>query len=268
MKKLTILMPVKNVDSFFPLTLQSINNQTFQDFILFIICNEEVASDVEQVLSSMSLKFNYEILKTRLNGVAFAANLGISNVKTEYTARWDADDLCDSNRFTLQIAELDKDPSIAIIGTKVKHIDENGVIDEFHPFRFYGDDKSIRKALRYRQPFLHSSLIFRTDILFSVKGYLNGHHSEDHELFIRIARNKNVKFMNIESSTTYYRRHSKQLSDASNQYDFFIDVSAFMFAEFLRSWNFIYLIGAAANIPLFRRTRHFARKIRRIINFK
>jgi len=177
-------------------------------------------------------------------------------------ARWDSDDLCDPSRLARQVEEFEKDPALAVLGTRVVIVDENAKPNPFHEFKFYGDNASIRKVLKYRQPLLHSALMFRAKILFDARGYLYGHTSEDHEMFIRIARNPDAVFKNLPDVVTYYRRHSNQLSDVSHLHNHFVEISGFMWTEFLRTWNPSYLFGAAVNIPVLRRLRHWRRALR------
>jgi glycosyltransferase involved in cell wall biosynthesis len=258
--KLSVVMPVGRVDQFLRETLLSIEDQTYRDFELIMVCDTSMRSELEQFIGQVHVNFFYRILDTKLRGVAFAANLGIAAANGKYIARWDSDDLCDASRFERQIDELSKDSSLAIIGTKVEIINEEGITSRFQKFKFYENNVSIRRALKYRQPLLHSSLIFRSDVLYHNKGYLHGHTSEDHELFIRIARDNSLRFKNIPDITTYYRRHSAQLSDLSNQKIHFCEISGFMFSEFLRTANPLYILGMLVNFPPFRRIRYAYRQ--------
>jgi glycosyltransferase involved in cell wall biosynthesis len=258
--KLSVVMPVGRVDHFLRETLLSIESQTYRDFELIMVCDASMRLELEQFIGQVHLNFFYRILDTKLRGVAFAANLGIAAADGEYIARWDSDDLCDPHRFERQIDELSKDSSLAIIGTKVEIINEDGITSRFQKFKFYEHNESIRRALKYRQPLLHSALIFRSEILYRNKGYLYGHTSEDHELFIRIARDQSLKFKNIPDITTYYRRHSAQLSDLSNQKNHFCEIAGFMFSEFLRTGNPLYVFGIIVNFPPLRRARYLYRR--------
>jgi len=267
--KITIVMPLKSLNPFLLDTLDSISKQSYKSFILLIICPTSEYLEIIRFFSNLSLSFPYEIIHTALNGIAFAANLGIAHSDSEFIARWDSDDLSDSHRFQRQIEEFMADPNLAIVGTRVVIINENGEPNQFHKFKFYRSSKNIRKALKYRQPLLHSSLMFRRDILLINKGYLYGNTSEDHELFIRIARNDAVTFKNIDDVITYYRRHPDQLSDINNIKFQFYEVSGFLFTEFLRSCNPLYIVGIIANIPLIRKSRHFYRSLlKNIARFK
>jgi hypothetical protein len=95
------------------------------------------------------------------------------------------------------------------------------------------------------------------------KGYLYGNTAEDHELFLRIVRNKNSKLYNLPKELFFYRRHDSQLTNIKNAETAFNNISGFLFTEFLFSYNPIYLIGIIANHPFLRRMRMVYRKINR-----
>lgn len=265
---LSVVMPVGRVDDFLVEALMSVQRQIFTDFELILICGTEIFHDVSKLLESGGYSFDYKIIHTTLRGVAFAANLGIAASSGKYIARWDSDDLCNPNRFSRQLEEFYKDPRLGVIGTRVLIVDEKGESSRFQKFKYYESNKAIRRALKYRQPLLHSALMFRADIIFHNKGYLHGHTSEDHELFVRIARNHEIHFKNLPDVLTYYRRHSSQLSDVSNQKNHFYEISAFMFSEFLRTLNPLYLIGMGVNFPPLRNLRYRYRAILKSISSK
>jgi glycosyltransferase involved in cell wall biosynthesis len=268
MNLITVITPVGSIDEFLIRTLHSIESQTYKNFLVLLVTRSSVHDDLANLLIQNKFKFQYKVISTKLDGIAFAANLAIAEVDTPYIARWDADDLCDANRFQLQINEMQANPSLAIVGTKVILIDGNDSEIKLQKFKFYGSNEEIRNSLKYRCSLLHSSLLMRTDIVLKNKGYLYGNHSEDHEMFIRIARDKAIKFKNLDNVLTYYRRHSSQLSDKSSykdRLDSFCDVSGFLFTEFLRSGHPYYLFGMLVILPISRRLRHHYRKILGVI---
>ena len=265
--EITVIMPIKAINRFLPIALNSLEIQSLKSFNLLIVCPKSEYSNISNYLTSLNLSFPHHIIPLTLGGFTFAINTGLNYSTTEFIARLDSDDFSDPLRFQRQIEEFKRDPSLAIVGTRGVIVDENGQKDSIHNFKFYETSNEIRRALKYRQPLLHSSLMFRRSILLSNNGYLYGLSSEDHELFIRIARDKSLKFKNIGDVTTSYRRHSEQLSDIKNSKKQFYEVSGFLFSEFLRTFDIMYIIGIVANIPLFRSFRFFYRHLKKNYKF-
>jgi len=105
-------------------------------------------------------------------------------------------------------------------------------------------------------------LMFRSDLLLSLKGYAYGHTSEDHELFLRVARLTGYKFYNIPDLLFYYRRHTFQLSTNKVASSAFKNISGFLFTEFLYEKDPKYIFGMIASHPLMRSLRALYRKIK------
>lgn len=259
MVDVSIIMPLARVDDFFYKTLKSVFEQTYDNYELIIVCPKDIESPALEAVTAIGLEKKSLIFSTALGSVAFAANLGISVSSGKYIARWDSDDLCEKDRIAAQVEYLDNNLDVAVLGTKAVIIDENDNTVVNHKFRFFEHDRDIRRALKYRQPLLHSSLMFRKEVIFDAEGYLYGHTSEDHEMFIRIARNTKVKFYNLPNVITSYRRYSNQLSDFSKRKIAFAEISGFLFCEFLLTKDFTYILGMIANHPSLRSFRRFWR---------
>ena len=104
--------------------------------------------------------------------------------------------------------------------------------------------------------------MFRTSTLFENNGYMYGNTSEDHELYIRIARNPENLFENIPEHLFNYRRNRYQLTDMRNAWESYTDIGGFLFTEFLRTWNPFYLVGIIAVHPFCRNFRKLLRDIK------
>jgi len=260
--KISVIMPVGKLDHHLDTTLDSLEAQTFRDFELIAVCDQSDYEQLRAVVNHPRLNFAKMVIPTRLGGFAFALNLGIAQSTAEFIARWDADDLCDSNRFERQLQEFGAAPHLGVVGTRVTLIDADGAPIRYRRFPYYGDDAQIRWALKYRQALLHSSLMFRARILYENNGYEYGHTSEDHELFLRIARNKTIKFKNLPDVVSYYRLHPDQRISSAIQYHQFCDITGFMVTEFLRTGHPLHIVGFLAVVPLAREFRRIMRRAR------
>lgn len=258
-------MPLSKIDEFSPIAFDSLKNQTFKDFICHILCGQLSNTEKERLTELVSDDNRFIIHYLELGGVSFALNYGINLVKTKYIARMDSDDVCHPTRFEKQLKFLEENPNYAVVGSKVAIIDKSGEKTN-QEFKFFEDDKEIRRALKYRMPLCHPVLIFRTDTLIAEKGYLYGNNSEDHELFLRIARDPNNLFKNLPDLLLNYRKHSSQATDMRNSKQSYCDNGGFRFTEFLLTWNPIYLIGILAIHPWMRRMREMIRNIKEIFS--
>lgn len=260
-KKLTVLLPLGKLDQFVKPAIECIINQTFTDFICYVLCDESLQNKDEYLKEVCKNDSRFIFVFLKLGGISFALNYGINLSNSKYIARMDADDLCPVDRFEKQINFLEENLEYGIVGSKVLMIDENGNKSD-RKFKFFESDSEIKSALKYRMPICHPALMFRSALLFSMRGYAYGHTSEDHELFLRMVRLTNYKFYNIPDLIFYYRRHTSQLSTNKVASSAFKNISGFLFTEFLYEKNPKYLFGMIASHPSMRSLRAFYRNIK------
>ena len=113
---LSVLVPVYNSQNFLRDTINSILSQTFEDFEL-ILLNDASTDESEKVIES----FNDSRIKYYKNehnlGISGTRNRLFELAKGEYWAIMDNDDISMPKRFEKQVAFLDKNPDVAIVGT-------------------------------------------------------------------------------------------------------------------------------------------------------
>lgn len=250
----TILMPVIEVNQFLFLAIESLKKQTFKDYDCYILTKYLSDDEFSEINSMISGDSRFIIHQLALGGISFALNYGLNITKSKYLARMDGDDISHPLRLEKQINFLEKNLNYVVVGCKVNLIDYNGNVIKSR-FKFFEDNKDIRKALKYRMPLCHPALIFRTETLISNKGYTYGNSAEDHELCLRIARNQDSKFKNLPDTLFSYRRHNNQLTNIKFAKKAYSNISGFMFTEFMLSADFMYLIGVFAYHPFLRKIR-------------
>lgn len=112
-------------------------------------------------------------------GLANALNFGLANVKTEWIARADSDDYNLPDRFETQIqmCKLGFD----LIGSAIEEVDKFG---NTLGFRITPESQlDIIKFTRYRNPFNHMTVFFRTSFVRNCGGYPNIYLKEDYALW-------------------------------------------------------------------------------------
>jgi len=115
----SMVVPVYNGARFVEETVASILAQTFGDFELILIDDGSTDDSVEVLCRfddpRIRLHRNLENL-----GIPLTMNRALGLARGRYLARCDHDDICDPERFALQVAFLDANPGVTILGTAVE----------------------------------------------------------------------------------------------------------------------------------------------------
>jgi hypothetical protein len=204
-------MSVFNGGRFLSEAVESILNQTFRDFE-FIIIDDGSTDETADILSRYQEPDPRVIVRHQQNrGQVPSLNTGCGLARGRYIARIDADDICLPERLERQVAYLEQNPQVALLGTLVNFIDASGRLLATIPFPT--DDNGIRKWLfqLHQVPFSHPTLVFRTEVFRAVNGYrAKFAPAEDYDLLIRIAERWQVA--NLPEALVKMRRHAHSLS--------------------------------------------------------
>lgn len=255
----SVLMAVNRCDDYLESAILSILNQSFSDFEFIIVANAISEDDFNCLAVFAKADSRIRLMRIPLPGLANALNYGICHARSEFIARMDSDDISLPNRLQLQHLAMVEDPNLAVVGCKADLIDERDSV--IGAFRFFSSNEVIRRVLPYRNPMLHPALMMRKSMLIKVGGYRYGHMSEDHELFIRITRDKNFNFKNLDVKEFLYRRHNNQITSRRHAKKHFAEISGFLITEFLLTYNPKYLIGSLAIHPWVRTVRNWLKLI-------
>lgn len=203
---LTVLMPVYNGEKYLYEAIESIQNQTFNDFE-FIIINDGSTDNTARILESYRRQDNRIRVYDQSNqGLAASLNRGLNLARGIYIARMDADDISLPERFTEQVMFMEKHPEIGVCGTWVSNIGELSCKPWTPPI----DDATIRCQLLFNVPLVHPSVMMRRS-LFTDFGllYPDYPHAEDYALWAQASLY--TKFANIPQILLSYRHHDCQV---------------------------------------------------------
>lgn len=143
-------------------------------------------------------------------GISAALNAGHSLVESEYVAHMDSDDVCSPARFALQIAALEQDPSIDVIGCQL--------------FSFLSDDISRRALFTSDHPASpslsrnerkwivnHGTILIRQQAFVESGGYATElRRAQDIDLFARMI-SSGYHFANLPEVLYGWRRRAEFL---------------------------------------------------------
>jgi glycosyltransferase involved in cell wall biosynthesis len=205
--RVTVLMPVYNGKAYLAGAIQSILDQTFQDFELLIMDDGSTDGSSDLVLSFADPRIR--LLRNATNlGLVATLNKGLGLAQGDYIARMDCDDLSFSHRLERQVAFMDQNPEIGIAGSWFKRL---GADEGTIAYRAI-DDAEIRFSLIFRTTLQHSSVIIRRAILVEhqLEYDVRFQYAEDYEFWIRCGRY--TKLANIPEILVAYRFHPENVS--------------------------------------------------------
>lgn len=199
--KCAILLPVYNNAPTLKRTFESLANQTYQDFRIIAI-NDGSTDDTSDLFRKWQQRFGRERLVIITNekniGLTRALNLGLGQITEPYTARIDADDWWHPEKLKQQIAYLDTHPACGIVGTWYENHGRHGIRE----IRLPETDTIIRASIFKQNPFAHSAVVFRTDLVKRAGGYDDKwRYGQDYELWLRLM--PKTRFANIPRFLCY-----------------------------------------------------------------
>lgn len=164
----------------------SIRAQSFTDWELIIV-NDGSTDGSWDILQRLAAEEPRIVLITQQNhGLTASLNRALSVARGEFIARQDADDRSSSERFFRQIAAMDDNDAVVLVGTGYQNIDEDGT--PLSLSRVPATDHALRSALQRRNPIPHGSLFIRKSAIDKVGGYRVAFSAaQDYDLILRLA---------------------------------------------------------------------------------
>lgn len=195
-KQVAVIMSVYINDTqlYIQKAVESIINQSFEDFDFYIQFDGNIQPEVDEYLSSIKDERIFILRRTVNKGLAISLNDLLSKVLPmgyEFIARMDADDISVPDRFEKQISFLKKHTDIDCLGGAIYEIDEKGKSrgkTTYYPC----EPIAAKRFFMKRNPVAHPTVMFRRrffektacfyptdyerneDTMLWYKGYLNG----------------------------------------------------------------------------------------------
>ena len=197
---ISVLIPTFNVSKYIADAINSILDQTYENFEIIIIDDHstdetyEILQDFEKAHRNIILHRNSSNLK-----IAVTLNNALALASGEYIIRMDGDDISEPERLERYLQAIMSNPDLDILGSSVVSIDESG--RELGRTIFYEDFNLIKRTLKYRSPCAHI-WIAKVEVYKALGGYRNIPGAEDYDFLLR-AITSGFKVCNIEDYFGY-----------------------------------------------------------------
>lgn len=207
----SVLMTSYNTSRYIQFAIQSLLEQTYTNWELLIAddCSTDSTREVISEFSDARIRIyhndhNLHYLRTRNKLVQYA--------KGDFIALLDSDDRYAPEKLRLQIEEFNNDPTLALCGTLVSFMDNEGnrlkTMDSKPLF-----DSEIREAIKGKNVFTGSTIMVKTTVWREFGGYRDFFNTlgyEDYDLTSRIVEKYKTK--NIGLALYDYRQYPESTS--------------------------------------------------------
>jgi glycosyltransferase involved in cell wall biosynthesis len=179
-------MPVYAGAPYVGRAVESVLHQTFRDFELLVVddCSPDDSADI----AASSGDDRVRIVHNERNlGQVGSLNRGLREARAPLVARLDQDDECLPERLERQVAVLEAEPRVAVVGTWMDAVQEDGTV--YDRLRGTIDDRAdlVDQLLANTLPLAHPTVMFRLDSVLGVGGYDESvRYAEDMDLWRRL----------------------------------------------------------------------------------
>lgn len=196
---MSVVITAYNEETLVERAIRSILSQTYEDWELILV-DDGSEDDTFSVMQKMAL-LDRRIRCVQLEHVGRreALNRAILESRGKYIALCDADDYSLPRRLELQVAFLESNPDVGVLGTA--YIRNDVLRGEKYVRRYPVDDASIRRAMATHIPICQGSVMIRREVYDKV-GLYKTEDLEDFELYLRAA--PHFRFANLSTPLYVY----------------------------------------------------------------
>lgn len=219
--RITVLLPFYRSSSTLNEAVESIIDQSFQEWELVLIDNNADAESKNVALDFLRRDIRVKLISEQQQGVAFALNAGLNHSTGAIIARMDADDIAHSDRLKTQYDFLKNNAHIDVVGCQCSFSSDN---DRAGGYDYYVQwQNSIISPEEHflsrfiESPLAHPSVMFRKELIEKYGYYDTGILPEDYELWLRWM-SRGVLFGKVPSELLIWRDRSERLSRSSKNY--------------------------------------------------
>lgn len=219
--KVSVIIPNYNHARYLDQRIQSILNQTYQDYEVIILddCSTDNSCDVISKYRD-NPHISQIIVNENNSGSTFKQwDKGIRLAKGEIIWIAESDDYCEPNFLEEMIKQWDCNPNCAIIQSSCFFVDEHGLpcvnLNKKYTGQsiFLKGDEAIKKHLIYGGSYINnaSAATFRKDIAKDIPSdYMDYKASGDRLFWIHMLEKGDI--CTVDKPLNYYRQHIKNVS--------------------------------------------------------
>ncbi len=204
--QISILMPAYNAGKYLQEAIDSMLNQTFTDFELFLLddCSTDNTEEIVKMYSDKRIQY---IRQDNNIGLANNLNVGLKLAKGKYIARMDGDDISYSERLQIQYDFLESHPDIDLCSCGLEMFGKDNQV-----WIRERDPEQVKITMMFYSPILHATSMWRQRSFEKYNLYYNqdAFPAEDYDLWSRAIFH--CTLVNIPQVLYKYRIHGVQVT--------------------------------------------------------
>ena len=190
----SILMPVKHVDRYVTLAIDSILAQQDVDIELLLIDAPDCSNTDNTLASLLNKHYKHDSRITLVArdrpGIVSALNTGLAHASGSYIARMDADDISAPERLRTQLALAQSQPVNSLIGACVDIFSDDSPVQAGNQqyqswLNQLCTPPDIRQACLIESPMPHPAWLAHKSVWRSIGCYVDGDFPEDYDFVLR-----------------------------------------------------------------------------------
>ena len=219
---ISVLLPVYNGGVFLRPAIDSVLAQTLADFECLIV--DDGSTDGSGEVVADYARRDPRVRPMRMDGrrgLVAALNAALSAARGRLLARMDADDLAMPERLARQAAELEREPDLALVSSRVAYQPEGPGAGGLRRYVEWQNailtPAEIRRDLFVESPLVHPTVLMRSHVVEAAGGYRDRGWPEDYDLWMRVLLGGRAA-AKVPETLLVWRDHCGRLSRRGGAY--------------------------------------------------
>jgi GT2 family glycosyltransferase len=212
--QVSVLMTTYNGAAFLGQSIDSVLAQSFRNFELIVV--DDGSTDATPAILAAYDDPRLRIMRNPVNtGIVAARNLGFAAVRAAHVAALDHDDISGPDRLAAQLAFLEANAGVVLVGTEVR-IAEHGRLRAADHAECQSPGL-MRWMLHVDNPLTYSSIMFRTAAVRQLGVFMRAEYelADDFDLYHRMLSCGDIARLDL--ALTLYRSHGRSASQERGQ---------------------------------------------------
>lgn len=222
--KISIIVPVYNVEAYLERCVESILKQTYTNFELILI-NDGSTDSSGMICDKFAFQYkNISVYHIENSGVSNARNIGIDLATGNWITFIDSDDFLTKDYLETFISAIDNEMSIGFAIAPLHHI-KNGIITDLPQFsgrkELWSTEETMKELLMTtRTSFFPVAKLFKKELLSGCRFSTDFHLAEDALFLTELLLKTRCSSLFIDKPIYYYDHREGSATKSINKYVF------------------------------------------------